>query len=162
MVAYSFQKRFVPPVLAGLESGPWVPGMKRHTLRLPRRQGHAQPGQRVDLYTAMRTKHCRLLGRAPAAAQVPVALVFRGSDFLIVRRDGDALLAKEHTWALFELIHAFALSAPSTYLGAAASESFARADGFDDFASMRAFFETDRLEGDCQLDMTLIAWAPPG
>lgn len=161
MVAYSFAKRFVPPVLAGLEPGPWVPGMKRHTLRLPRRGGHAGPGGRVDLYTAMRTKHCRLLGRAPAALQMPVAVSFLGDDFNIRRRAGEAQIADAHSWALFELIHAFALSEPGTYLGPAAAESFARADGFEDLAAMRAFFAADRPEGDCQLDMVLVAWAPP-
>lgn len=161
MVAYSFQKRFVPPVLAGLEPGPWMPGMKRHTLRLPRSSGHAGPGGRVDLYTAMRTKHCRLLGRAPAILRMPIAVSFQGDDFNIWRRAGEALIDGARGWALFELIHAFALSEPGTYLSERAAESFARADGFEDLAAMRDFFAADRPDGDCQLDMVLVAWAPP-
>lgn len=161
MVAYSFNKRFVPAVLAGLEPGPWVPGMKRHTLRLPRAKGHARPGQRVDLYTALRTKHCRLLGRAPMALQMPIAVSFLGDEFYIWRRAGDALIVEEHRWALFDLIHALALSRAGAFLTAPEAESFARADGFEDLAAMRAFFAADRIDGDCQLDMTLIAWAPP-
>lgn len=161
MVAYSFNKRFVPPVLAGLEPGPWVPGMKRHTLRLPRSAGHARPGQRVDLYTAMRTKQCQLLGRAPAALQVPVAVGFTGERFGIWRRDGDALIAREHVDDLFGVAHSLALSQPGSVLDQQAAESFARADGFADLAEMAAFFSTDRLEGAPHLDMVLIGWAPP-
>ena len=33
MVAYSFKQRFVEPIRRGLEPGPWVPGMKRQTVR---------------------------------------------------------------------------------------------------------------------------------
>ena len=60
MVAYSFQRRFVDHVLAGLEPGPWCQGMKRHTLRKPRagRSKHARPEQPVHLYTAMRSRQC--------------------------------------------------------------------------------------------------------
>jgi hypothetical protein len=90
MVAYSFQKRFVGHVAAGLEPGPWCPGMKRHTLRLPRagRQGHARPEQPVHLYTGMRTRHCRLIGRAVARVQIPIWLVFNGEHLSLARRDG--------------------------------------------------------------------------
>jgi hypothetical protein len=49
MVAYSFDKRFVPQI---------ENGFKRQTIRAHRRR-HARPGEALQLYTGMRTKHCR-------------------------------------------------------------------------------------------------------
>jgi hypothetical protein len=49
MVAYSFHKMFIPQVSGGL---------KRQTIRAHRKR-HARPGEAVQLYTAMRTIHCR-------------------------------------------------------------------------------------------------------
>ncbi len=54
MVAYSFQKQFADPILAG---------RKRQTLRNDRKR-HTRPGETLQLYTGMRTKHCRLIGLA--------------------------------------------------------------------------------------------------
>lgn len=54
MGAYNFQKRFVPFIRNG---------SKRHTIRAKR--AHAdKPGNTLHLYTGMRTKSCRLLGRS--------------------------------------------------------------------------------------------------
>lgn len=49
MVAYSFKSAFVDDIAAH---------RKRQTIRLPRRR-HARPGEDVQLFAAMRTKHCR-------------------------------------------------------------------------------------------------------
>lgn len=49
MVAYSFRPLFVPQIQAGL---------KRQTIRAHRRR-HARPGEPVQIYTGMRTRHCR-------------------------------------------------------------------------------------------------------
>lgn len=57
MVAYSFQKRFRDPILAGT---------KRHTIRADRKR-HALPGEELQLYTGMRTKYCRLIARVTCA-----------------------------------------------------------------------------------------------
>lgn len=51
MVAYSFNKGFVPSI----ESG-----RKRQTIRAPRRR-HVRIGEQLQLYTGMRTKACRLI-----------------------------------------------------------------------------------------------------
>lgn len=51
MVAYSFAPQF----RLSVESG-----SKSQTVRAPRKR-HAQPGEQVQLYTAMRTKYCRKL-----------------------------------------------------------------------------------------------------
>ena len=49
MVAYSFITAFVADVEART---------KRQTIR-PLRKRHARPGERIQLFTGMRTKHCR-------------------------------------------------------------------------------------------------------
>lgn len=54
MVAYSFKARFAPLI---------IDGSKSQTIRADRRR-HARQGEELQLYTAMRTKHCRLIGRA--------------------------------------------------------------------------------------------------
>lgn len=51
MVAYSFNRRFVPAIEAG---------SKRQTIRAHRRR-HARIGEQLQLYTGMRTKACRLI-----------------------------------------------------------------------------------------------------
>lgn len=57
MVAYSFQKQFAEPIIAGT---------KRQTIRAPRlgKTRHARPGDALQLYTGMRTKQCRKIGDA--------------------------------------------------------------------------------------------------
>ncbi len=49
MVAYSFHKEFAPLILLG---------HKRQTVRAHRRR-HARPGEAMQLFTGMRTRHCR-------------------------------------------------------------------------------------------------------
>lgn len=51
MVAYSFHPRFVDAILGGT---------KRQTIRMHRRR-HARPGEEMQLYAGMRTRHCRLV-----------------------------------------------------------------------------------------------------
>ena len=52
MVAYSFKKQF-----AGIVES----GEKLHTIRALRKNGHAKPGQNLQLYYGMQTKVCRKL-----------------------------------------------------------------------------------------------------
>ena len=52
MVAYTFKKQF-----AGIVES----GEKLYTIRALRKNGHAKPGQNLQLYTGMRTKACRKL-----------------------------------------------------------------------------------------------------
>lgn len=63
MVAYSYKARFVEPIRLGLEPGPWIPGMKRQTIRADRKR-HARPGEEIQHYRGMRTRQCFLIGRA--------------------------------------------------------------------------------------------------
>lgn len=66
MVAYSFKSRFVEPIAAG---------RKRQTIRNDRKR-HARPGEELQLYTAMRTKQCRLIARAVCFAVTPIRIEF--------------------------------------------------------------------------------------
>lgn len=50
MAAYNFQKRFVPMITSG---------RKLQTIRREGKRIHARPGERVQLYTGMRTTSCR-------------------------------------------------------------------------------------------------------
>lgn len=64
MVAYSFQRRFIPPILAGT---------KRQTIRADRKR-HARPDEDLQLYTGIRTGSCALIGRSTCAAVWPITI----------------------------------------------------------------------------------------
>jgi hypothetical protein len=67
MVAYSFQKRFIEPILSGT---------KRQTVRRIGARRPAKPGEELQLYSGLRTKQCRLIARARCADVSPVQIVF--------------------------------------------------------------------------------------
>ncbi|MEM6727010.1 MAG: hypothetical protein AAF618_00795 [Pseudomonadota bacterium] len=63
MVAYSFQKRFAPPILEDTKTG---------TIRAPRKR-HAREGEALQLFTGMRTKHCqKIMGDVKCAFVEPI------------------------------------------------------------------------------------------
>lgn len=64
MVAYSFKHQFIEPIRAGT---------KRQTIRAERKR-HARPGEDLQLYSGMRTKHCVLIGRAVCRSAEPIRL----------------------------------------------------------------------------------------
>jgi hypothetical protein len=70
-VAYSFQRRFVAPILAGT---------KRQTIRAERKR-HARPGEVVSLYHGMRTRQCFLIAQAPCVDVQPIRLQFAYSPY---------------------------------------------------------------------------------
>lgn len=72
MPAYNFQGRFVEAILEGT---------KRQTIR-PRRKRATRSGDVLQLYTGMRTKHCRLLRVADCTSVVPVQ-VLRGTGIVL-------------------------------------------------------------------------------
>jgi hypothetical protein len=82
MVAYSFKKQFIAPILSGVfgvAAGlPLPPGEnyfpKRQTIRAIGKRRHARPGEMIQLYTAMRTKQCRKLGEARCVSVQTVKL----------------------------------------------------------------------------------------
>lgn len=65
MVAYSFKSAFVEDIAAGL---------KCQTIRLPRPR-HARPGERLQLFTGMRTKHCRKIIPDPVCIGVDQLII---------------------------------------------------------------------------------------
>lgn len=125
MVAYSFRPRFVEPIFDGTKGG---------TIRAARRAanrgmhstaravfgGHAYPGEELQLYTGMRTKHCRLIARKQCLAVEPVELNFE------LRR---VLLADD--------VRMLSLDRPRDL------DAFARFDGFADFDEMTVFWRDE-------------------
>lgn len=87
MVAYSFKRQFIRPILDC---------SKMQTIRAPRKR-HARAGEELQLYTAMRTKACRAIGIATCASVDEVTLDFSigrvaidGSDVIGTLRECDA------------------------------------------------------------------------
>lgn len=121
MVAYSFKARFASRILDG---------SKRQTIRNDRKR-HARPGEVLQLYTGMRTRQCRLLGRAVCVAVAPIRLDFINDQ---VEIDGD------HPIIARRLL-----------------DVFARQDGFDDWADLCRFW-TDTHETPESFSGVLIIW----
>lgn len=143
MVAYSFRRRFVNPIKAGLGlhvNDPYVPSPKRQTIRANRKR-HARPGEEVQLYCGMRTKGCFLIGRARCVSVNAISLDFYGG--IIAIRD------------LYRSRHGCIL----VMRDADGLDKFARSDGFQDWADLRTFW---RNEHDGLEDFTgvLIKWEP--
>ena len=138
MVAYSSNKRFADRIVAGLEPGPLLPGMKRQTIRAPRKR-HARSGEELQLYVGMRTLSCRLLGRAICTACVPVTLLLGRQPSAIVGGE-DGGLAQIIT------------DAPGL-------NQFAHYDGFSDWADLCGFW-ADAHPDLMEFRGVLIRWEP--
>lgn len=134
MVAYSFQKQFVAAVRSGA---------KLQTIRAPRKDNkHAKPGDAVQLYTAMRRPECELL-RESVCVSVQRITIETVAERVQVFDDER------------ETVMVLALTA-SDFVSRANLDEFAKADGFDDWRSMRDWFKKQhgpRFEG------VLIKWA---
>ena len=89
-------------------------GTKQGTIR-PHRKRHARVGEQVQLYRGLRTRHCRLLGTATARHVRPIRLDLDIDVVLI----GDGLVA---------------------YAADAELDHFARRDGFEGWAALKAFW----------------------
>lgn len=128
MVAYSFRKRFAAPILAGT---------KAQTIRADRKR-HARPGEEIQLYTGMRTKHCKLLARVRCEAVVPVRMTFS-------RWGGAAAVWLEDRPMASVLL-----------------DAFARQDGFGSFLDMRLFWLCEHARDADEIDFrgVLIRWTP--
>lgn len=130
MVAYSYKGCFVAPILVGLglpvldlhyELGGYLPGQpirpKRQTIRANGRRRHARPGETLQLYYGMRSTKCLKIGDGKCTAVSKIRLFVHDARVLI-----------NHLDRLFEFRR------PSEL------DMFAREDGFDDWAGMRAFW----------------------
>lgn len=107
MVAYSFRSRFVEPIRLG---------HKQHTIRNDRKR-HAEPGETLQLYTAMRTRQCRLIGTATCyfVCQITIDFVH-----LRVDRAGEILQTREER------------------------DRFAVSDGFNNWTDLMQWWREDR------------------
>lgn len=85
MVAYSFKQRFVKPIEVGLSSVSlsFDPPPKRQTIRAHGKRRHARPGEELQLYYGMRTKQCRLIGRARCISVEPIKIEVFAAAFQI-------------------------------------------------------------------------------
>lgn len=99
MVAYSFKSFF---------AGQIESGHKRQTVR-GQRSRHARPGERLQLYVGMRTKHCRKIAADPLCTEV---------------RSVEIVISE----LINEIIVSIAID--RVHLRRADIEAFARADGF--------------------------------
>ncbi|QOG20437.1 hypothetical protein [Bradyrhizobium sp. SEMIA] len=130
MVAYSYKGRFVAPIRVGLglpvqdehrELGGYQPGQiirpKRQTIRANGKRRHARPGETLQHYNGMRTPKCFKIGDASCSAVSKISLWVHGERVLI-----------NHISNLIE------------YRKPSELDTFARDDGFDDWAGMRAFW----------------------
>lgn len=136
MVAYSFKARFADPIRSGLGYYEHIDGMipkpKRQTIRADRKR-HARVGEELQLYTGMRTRQCKLIGRARCTHVRSIEMRIRRNGFTI---DVDGF----------------------PYINAAAEE-FARMDGFADTADMLAFWKAEH-PGVEHFAGVVIEWEP--
>jgi hypothetical protein len=132
MVAYSFKRQFIEPILAGT---------KAQTIREPRRgwraaaglSGHARPGEGLQLFVGMRTKSCELILRTICLYTSPVTLMWR--PIVEVKVDDERLSAQK-------------------------LDAFARRDGFADFDAMEVFW-AETHPGKTVFHGEVIRWQAP-
>ena len=127
MVAYSFKERFVAPI---------QDNVKHQTIRAPRkgRSRHARAGDDLQLYTAMRTKYCTLIGRSICIDVSDIRLSLSDAMAWITEQDGGL-----------------------TTIYRCGMDEFARNDGFSGFDDMRQFWVVQH-PGITVFDGVLIRW----
>lgn len=126
MPALNFKKEFVQAI---------EDGEKRQTIRADRRDNrqHAKVGDTLKLYTGMRTKSCRLIGKAKVTRTARVLI-----EATCMRVNGHLLPN-----------HIYDLNCEQT------DNEFAMADGFDGFMEMSLWF--DKVHG-LPFEGTVICW----
>ena len=124
MAAYNFQKQFVGAVET------W---QKRHTIRRIGKRTHSKPGDRIQLYTGMRTRHCRKIINPDPTCLIRQPIIIEVSE---TRIDSIELGGK-----YIEKL-----------------DEFAKSDGFDDLAAMHEFWIN--FNGFGSFDGFLVGWGP--
>jgi hypothetical protein len=132
---------FVPPIKRGLLVPP-APRPKRQTIRAHGKRRHARPGEELQLYTGMRTKHCRLIGRARCTRVRNITIAFRKTwrrDWVKINGgrgpDGDII------------------DRPTLL------DAFAQRDGFEDWRELRRFWAKHHKDVR-DFEGLLIEWEP--
>lgn len=136
MVAYSFQKRFVMPIRVGLGEECTGVRPKRQTIRAHGKRRHAMPGHVLQLYTGMRTQHCKLIGVAMCTEVEAVRMEFDHRLKTLAVRLGDC-----------------------SPLSPAAVAQFALGDGFANVEDMAAFWRNEHPASP-EFVGVLIRWRP--
>lgn len=124
MVAYNFKEQF---------AGPIRDRTKNQTIRRNGKRRHAVDGERLQLYTGMRTRDC--------AKILDIDPVCLGSHSIRIDVGDRKIIA---IWIGGQLVKR--------------PERFARRDGFDSLAAMHAFFKA--MHGVGSFEGTLIEWGP--
>lgn len=142
MVAYSFKRRFVGPIKAGLDPASLdgravyvnshLYNPKRQTIRADRAR-HARPGEELQLYCGMRTKGCFLIGRARCIAVRPITI--------------------------WPTKRSLAVMLHGKLLGPRQIATFVRKDGFDDWRDMCGFWLAEHPDV-VKFEGILIEWEP--
>lgn len=136
MVAYSFNKRFEEAIASG---HPATGVVKRQTIRADRGR-HARPGELLQIYCGMRTKHCRKIIPDPVCVAVePIRMAVSGMCFV-------------HFLGRDEFFHV-----PRQL------DDFARRDGFLHWADLQAFWHAAHpacSDPDARFTGVLIQWDP--
>lgn len=135
MVAYSFNKRFAEPIATG---HPATGIIKRQTIRAPRKR-HVRPGEAIQLYQGMRTKHCRKIIADQVCVEVRPIELFVTLGYVRFTDTGEA----------------FGIS---TML-----DDFARQDGFLHWVDLQTFWQAAHPEAsdkDRMFPGVLIRWEP--
>lgn len=145
MVAYSFKPRFVVPICLGLgipyalDDVVDAEAPKRQTIRAVGRRRHARPGETIQLYTGMRTRHCRKIGEARCVSVQEIEIRFGAVIDTLSRGDR--------------------VSFGSLTLDDGRSlDDFARSDGFPSWVAMKRFWGDEHGGDDFQ--GLLIRWEP--
>lgn len=121
MVAYSFQKQFVPAIRSG---------QKRQTIRADRKR-HARPGEALQLYAGMRTKGCFKIIDDPVCERV--------DDIRIDLRSLDSVTpAAETNEAIMALLRDVSVEVNGAPVLGDDLDILARADGFGTWSFIRS------------------------
>ena len=112
---------------------PILAGTKVQTIRARRmgRSRHARPGETLQLYTGLRTKYVKLLGTAACVDATPITIDVFGAEVRTAYGE------------VFAILNGI--------------DDFARRDGFEDWQSMRLFWEENHPDVR-MFDGTLILW----
>lgn len=143
MVAYSFKRRFVNPIRAGLDPaskdggavyvGSELHNPKRQTIRADRRR-HVRPGEEIQLFCGMRTRDCFLIGRARCVEVEPIYIEIERPLVWVGKSDRMRTLQRLN--------------------------EFARRDGFEDYKDFAMFWYEEHHESMNDFHGVIIRWEP--
>lgn len=127
MVAYSFKPQFADPIREGF---------KRQTIRATRER-HARPGEMLQLFTGMRTAHCKKICEDVRCTEVTAIVIY-----FDIEGEIDRILLDD-----FEVSDL---------------DAFAQQDGFRDASEMAAFWQKENgTRPNNVFRGVLIEWAAP-